>query len=154
MKPGLRIRIHLIRIRHFRLNTDPDPIRIQRFDDKKLDKIYRWKKKFFWINDYGTIYLSLGLHKGRPIYRRSLQVSKESNLHFKIWNFFIFFYFCGSFCPPGSGYGFPIRIRVHWPDWIRIRNPVWNRSELECTDDPPIYVNHSGIYENPENCRG
>jgi hypothetical protein len=32
-KPGLRIRIHLIRIRiqHFRLNTDPDPIRIQGF---------------------------------------------------------------------------------------------------------------------------
>jgi hypothetical protein len=38
--PGLRIRIHLIRIwiQHFRLNgTDPDPapIRIQGFDDQK-----------------------------------------------------------------------------------------------------------------------
>jgi hypothetical protein len=36
----LRILIHLIRIRiqHFRLNTDPepDPIRIQGFDDQKL----------------------------------------------------------------------------------------------------------------------
>ncbi len=32
-----RIRIHLIRIRiqHFRLNTDPDPIRIQGFDKTK-----------------------------------------------------------------------------------------------------------------------
>ncbi len=31
MEAGLRIRIHLIRIRvqHFRLNTDPDPIRIR-----------------------------------------------------------------------------------------------------------------------------
>jgi hypothetical protein len=38
----LRIRINFIRIRvriqHFRLNTDPDPIRIQGFNDKKLEK--------------------------------------------------------------------------------------------------------------------
>jgi hypothetical protein len=35
-----RIRIHFIRIQHFRLNTDPDPdpIRIQGFDDHKLKK--------------------------------------------------------------------------------------------------------------------
>jgi hypothetical protein len=43
---GLWISIHLIRIRiriqHFRLNTDPDPdpIRIEDFDDQKLEKIY------------------------------------------------------------------------------------------------------------------
>jgi hypothetical protein len=39
---GLRIRIHFIRIRiqHFRLNTDPDPIRIQAFNDQKFKKIY------------------------------------------------------------------------------------------------------------------
>jgi hypothetical protein len=38
---GLRIRIHFIRIRiqHFRMNTDPDPIRIQGFNDQKLKKI-------------------------------------------------------------------------------------------------------------------
>ncbi len=38
--PGLRIRIHLIRIRiqHFRLNTDldPDPIWIRGFDEQKF----------------------------------------------------------------------------------------------------------------------
>ena len=28
-----------IRIQHFRLNTDPDPIRIQGFDDQELKKI-------------------------------------------------------------------------------------------------------------------
>jgi hypothetical protein len=47
-KPGLRFRIHFIRIQiriqHLRLNTDPDPdpdpIRIQAFDDQKLKKIY------------------------------------------------------------------------------------------------------------------
>ncbi len=26
------------------------------------------------------------------------------------------------FCPPGSGSGFRIRIRIHWPDWIRIQS--------------------------------
>ncbi len=37
---GLRIRIQFIRIQHFRLNTDPDPIRIQGFNDQKLKKNY------------------------------------------------------------------------------------------------------------------
>jgi hypothetical protein len=39
---GLRIRIHFIRIRiqHFRLNTNPDPIRIQGFNDQKLKNNY------------------------------------------------------------------------------------------------------------------
>jgi hypothetical protein len=44
-----RIRINLIRIQiriqHFRLNTDPDPIRIQGFTDQKLKKIN--SKKIF-----------------------------------------------------------------------------------------------------------
>ncbi len=43
LQAGLRIRIHLIQIRiqYFRLNTDPDPIRIriQGFNDQKLKKI-------------------------------------------------------------------------------------------------------------------
>ncbi len=39
---GLRIRIHFIRIRieDFRLNTDPDQIRILGFNDQKLKKNY------------------------------------------------------------------------------------------------------------------
>ncbi len=39
--PGFRVCIHLIRIRiqHFRLNTDPDPIRMRGFFDQKLEKI-------------------------------------------------------------------------------------------------------------------
>jgi hypothetical protein len=42
LRSGLRIRIHFIRIRiqRFRLNTDPDPVRIQGFNDQKLKKIY------------------------------------------------------------------------------------------------------------------
>ncbi len=30
--------------------------------------------------------------------------------------------FVGHFCPPGSGSGFRIRIRIHRPDWIRIQS--------------------------------
>ncbi len=43
-----RIRIHFLRIRIQRLrletNTDPDPIRIQGFNDQKLKKNNSWKK--------------------------------------------------------------------------------------------------------------
>jgi hypothetical protein len=47
-----------------------------------------WKKftagKFFILfSTKIAIYLSLGLHKGRPSYRRSLQPSKENIQHFK-----------------------------------------------------------------------
>jgi hypothetical protein len=41
--------------------------------EQKIEKNYSWKKK----------YLSLGLHKERPSYRRSLQLSKEAIQHFK-----------------------------------------------------------------------
>ncbi len=53
LQTGWRIRFHLIRIRiqHFRLNTDPDPIRIQGFWWPKIGKNYSWKKikKFFFF---------------------------------------------------------------------------------------------------------
>jgi hypothetical protein len=57
-------------------NTDPDPIRIQGFNDQKFKKISAEKKKT-------AIYLSLGLHKVCPGYRRSLQLTKEAIQHFK-----------------------------------------------------------------------
>jgi hypothetical protein len=53
-------------------DTDRDPIRIQGFNDQKLKK----KSKT-------AIYLSLGLHKVCPGYRRSLQLTKEAIQHFK-----------------------------------------------------------------------
>jgi hypothetical protein len=86
-KAGFRIHIHLIwiliRIQHFRLNTNSDP----GFYDQKSKKINSWKI-FLWSKT--TIYLYLGLHKGRPSYKRSLQLSKENIQHFKTWNFIIF----------------------------------------------------------------
>ncbi len=75
------------------LNTDPDPDPIQirsqsgsrALMTKNWRKKYSWKKKliFFWSKT--TIYLSLCLHKERPSYRRSLQLSKEAIQQFKTW---------------------------------------------------------------------
>jgi hypothetical protein len=54
-------------------DTDPEPgpIRIQGFDDQKLKKKSTSEKMFYLISKI-AIFLSLGLHKGRPSYRRSL----------------------------------------------------------------------------------
>ncbi len=53
--------------------------------------LYSWRQ-FYWISWFSitTLYLSLGLHRGRPSYKRSLQLSKENIQHFKTW-FYIFF---------------------------------------------------------------
>ncbi len=61
-----------------------------------------WKKiqllkKLNFSGSKTTIYLSLGLHKERPSYRRNLQLSKEAIQDFKTWTL------VGYFCPPGSG---------------------------------------------------
>jgi hypothetical protein len=65
-----------------RLNTDlyPDSIRIQGFDDQKFSKKFTAEKKNF---DQNYSYLSLGFHKERLSYRRSLHPSKENIQHFK-----------------------------------------------------------------------
>jgi hypothetical protein len=56
-----------------------------------------------------TIYLSLGLQKGCPNYKRSLQLLEEKHPALQIIKFLKFFYFCGSFLPldpdPDSEYG-------------------------------------------------
>jgi hypothetical protein len=66
---------------------------------KNLKKLTAGKINFYQKT---TIYLSLCLS-----YRRILQPSKDNMQHFKTWNFLIFFFFGGRFCPPGSesGYG-------------------------------------------------
>ncbi len=122
---GLRIRIHFIRIRiqHFRMDTnqDPDPIRIQGFKDQRLKK--KLKLKFFFFSK-NAIYLSLGLHKVCPSYRRSLQLSNEAIQHFKTWtftNFFLLFWIIFDLLDPDPDSEPGLRIRIHWPDWIRIQ---------------------------------
>jgi hypothetical protein len=61
------------RIQHFKLNTDPDPIRIQGFNDQKFKKITA--KKIVGIKNYNLPIPSL--HKQRPSHRRSRQHSKR-----------------------------------------------------------------------------
>jgi hypothetical protein len=60
-----RIRIHLIRIwiQHFRLNTDPDPIWIQGFDDQKWKKNLQVKKYLIFIGSKTTISYPLAYRK-------------------------------------------------------------------------------------------
>ncbi len=91
------------------LGWKPDRIRIQGFNDQKLEKLQL--KNFFLLKT--AIYISLGLHKVHPSYRRSLQLSREAIQHFKTWTFKKFSTFVGLFCQSW--------IRIHWPDWIRIQ---------------------------------
>jgi hypothetical protein len=64
-----------IRIRHFRSMG---------FDHQNLLHLAAGKIPIFYLHVYKiAIYLSRGLHEGRPSYRRSLQPSKENIKHFK-----------------------------------------------------------------------
>ncbi len=60
-------------------DTDPDPV----YFWPKIEKYLQLKNKINFFGSKTTIYLSLGLNEGRPIYRRSLQHSKENIQHFK-----------------------------------------------------------------------
>ncbi len=108
-------------------NTFPDPIRIQGFNDQKRKKLLFFYQKLPFT-------LSLGLHKERPSYWRSLQLSKEAIQHFKTWNFLIFFYFCGSFLPSW--------IRIHWPYWIRIQSGSGSATLTTATIMVPYWKGH------------
>ncbi len=72
-------------------------------------KNYRRKKNllFFFIKNGN--YLSLGLHNGRPSFRRSLQPSKENIQHFKTWNLLTFSIFVGHFSDPDPKHWFASR---------------------------------------------
>jgi hypothetical protein len=77
---------------HLRMDTNPDPIRIQGFNDQKLKKKLQLKIFYFiFLWSKTAIYLSLGLHKVCPSYRRRLQLSKEAIQHFKTRTFTHFF---------------------------------------------------------------
>ncbi len=75
-------------------------------------KKYSWNFFLFFFWSKIAIYLSLGLQKWHPNYRRSLQPSKDNIQHFKKWNLLTVFYFSGPFLPSRIR----IRIRVAYPD--------------------------------------
>ncbi len=60
---------------------------------KSFKKFTAVKNNILWSKI--AIYLSLGLRKEHPNYRKCLQPSKENIQHFKTWIFFTFFYYCG-----------------------------------------------------------
>jgi hypothetical protein len=83
------------------VDPDPDPA-----FQVNPDTGFWWRKTgayiyflhlFFWSKI--AIYLSQGLLKECPSYRRSLQPSKEIIQQLKTWNFLIFSYVCVSFLP-------------------------------------------------------
>jgi hypothetical protein len=93
------------------------------FEDQKLKRIYSWNIFFF---DKKLRFISIGLHKGRPGYRRSLQPTKENIQHFKTLNFFTFSIFWVIFASHESGSGFsqPKSMRIQEdldPILLRIR---------------------------------
>ncbi len=109
----------------FFLSADPDPGSWSRVWWPKIEKYLQ-----FFFGSKIAIYLSLGLHKGRPSYRKSLQPSKKEHPALQNMKILYFFYFCGTFLPSW------IRIwiqqlkfmRIHAvPDpqpWSRINNTV------------------------------
>ncbi len=102
----IRIRIWIQHFFELRIRIpDPDLGSGSRLLWPKIDKKLLLKKNNKFFGSKTTIYLSQGLHKGRPSYRRSLQPSKQNIQYLKTWKFWTFFNFCGSFLP----------------SWIRIR---------------------------------
>jgi hypothetical protein len=102
----MRIRIRRVSDPHWfnaDPDTDPDPAFVLIADPdsgsgsrllwQKIDKKLLLKKKLYFFGSKTTIYLSLGLYKGRPSYRRSLQPSKENIQYLKTWKFWTFFIF-------------------------------------------------------------
>jgi hypothetical protein len=95
------------------------------FDDQKLKKIYSWKKLHWsYIKNYNLPIPRP--HKGRPRYKRSLQLSKRTSSTSKHEISSIFFYFCGSFLP----------------SWIRIQLGSGSGSEtlIKSTQEWDIYI--------------
>jgi hypothetical protein len=119
------------------------------------------EKKLNFFGSKTTIFLSLGLHKERTSYRRSLQLSKEAIQHFKTWTFKKISYFCGSFLPSWIWIKIPNPdpdplTRLN-PDPIRIRNPALNTTyhagRSSCrTRSLPSQSSHTHSASTPTRC--
>jgi hypothetical protein len=99
----------------FQVNPDSDTVPDQDpgfFDDQKLKKKNKGTAEnfFYLVWSKIAIYVFLGLHKGRPGYRRSLQPSKE-NIQYR---YCVIFALLDPDTDPGTLLNpDPIRIRIH-----------------------------------------
>jgi len=112
------------------LNTDPILVRIQtKIYYDKMFKMYNWT--FFFI--------SLSVCLCNPLQRTFRLFQHHISSLFSI--------FGGHFGLPGSGSGFPIRIR--WPNGIRVRTTGWKRTILAvkfgCLPKRKRYKNFQGF---------
>ncbi len=113
------------------LQVNPVRIRIQGLDDQKNEEKNTAEdliKIFFWSKL--AIYLSLGIIKERPSYRRSLRPSKENIQPFK-WNFVTFLFFLWvifALLDPD-----PIRMRIRTFK-LQIRHPIRHEIWLRILD--------------------
>jgi hypothetical protein len=102
-----------IRIQHFRANTgtDPDPIRIQGFDDQKLGKKLKLKKKsdfFIFGSKLQYTYLTLGLLKEIQATGEAFSPQKRTSSTSKHEIYYIFsLYIFGSVADLGCLSRFP-----------------------------------------------
>ncbi len=101
---------------------------------KNWRKKFTAEKKIIFFSSKTIIYLSLGLHKGRPGYKKKPSALKRENSALQNMKFLNFFYFCGSFFPSWIRIGIPNTDPdpLTWlnpdPIRIRIRNPTYNPS--------------------------
>ncbi len=86
----------LIRIQHFTLNTDPDPIRIQGFDDlmTKIEIIYSWKENWSLFDQKLQFTYPLASIKGVQAIGEAFSPQKGTSVpalqNMKFLNFFLF----------------------------------------------------------------
>jgi hypothetical protein len=82
-------------------------------------KIFKGEKFFifFWSNcNLGVTYPKASIKDVRQKKPSALKREHPALQNMKFLNFFLFLWVI--FCSPGTE--FRIRIRIHWPDWIRI----------------------------------
>ncbi len=100
--PRLRIRIHIIRIHHFRLNTDPDPKRIQGFNDQKLRKKITSEKKFKFFFDQKLQFTCPQASIKNVQVTEEVFSSQKRPFNTSKHDLLKKFLLVGHFCPPGS----------------------------------------------------
>ncbi len=79
-----------------------------------------------------AIYLPLGLHKGRKLQEKPSALKREHPALQNMKILYFFSIFVGHFCPPGSGSGYAI--------WMRIRIRIQQLKLMRIHADPEPWI--------------